>query len=240
MNVKIYYFQSSLTLQRGTLNKKKLKKILFIFLAASSTVLFAQSPVRLGAHFDPVISWFSTKSNDISKDGGRLGFNAGLIAEYYFAPNYALSSGFNLTRLGGDLLYKVPVNISTDAGGVLLPANTTVAYNVTYLTIPLALKLKSNEIGYFSYYAEMGFTPQVDIGSKASSTGGALNKDNVADELSLFNLSYFFGGGVEYNIGGQTSLTFGLMYNNGFVDVLSNADYKANFNSLTIRLGIMF
>jgi hypothetical protein len=217
------------------------KKILILLILGYSSILFAQSKVKLGAHIDPVFSWFSPKTSQIAKDGARLGYNGGLIVEYYFAPNYALVTGLNLTQLGGNLLYKEEADITTGEGShVLIPPKTTVAFNINYLTIPMALKLKSNEIGYFTYYAEMGFSPQVNIGSRASSTGGALNKDNVSKEINAFNISYYFGGGIEYNIGGQTSLVAGIFFNNGFGDILSADRYKAALNFVNIRLGVMF
>ena len=218
-----------------------MKKLFILVILGYSSVLFAQPKIRLGAHIDPIFSWFSPRSSKIAKDGARLGYNGGLIVEDYFAPNYALVTGLNLTQLGGNLLYKEEADISTGQGThVLLPAQTSVAFNINYLTIPMALKLKSNEIGYFTYYAELGFSPEINIGSKATSTGGALNKENVAKEINAFNISYFFGGGIEYNIGGQTSLVGGVFFNNGFGDVLSADRYKAALNYVTIRVGVMF
>ena len=218
-----------------------MKKLFIFFILVYSSALFAQSKVRLGAHIDPVFTWFSPKTSHIEKDGARLGYNGGLIVEYYFAPNYALVTGLNLTQLGGNLLYKEEVDITTGEGDhVILPPETSVAFNVNYLTIPMALKLKSNEIGYLTYFAELGFSPQVNIGSRASSTGGALDKDNVSKEINAFNVSFFFGGGIEKNIGGQTSLMGGIFFNNGFGDILSADAHKAALNFVNIRLGIMF
>ncbi len=218
-----------------------MKKLFIFFILVYSSALFAQSKVRLGAHVDPVFTWFSPKTSHIEKDGARLGYNGGLIVEYYFAPNYALVTGLNLTQLGGNLLYKEEVDITTGEGDhVILPPETSVAFNVNYLTIPMALKLKSNEIGYLTYFAELGFSPQVNIGSRASSTGGALDKDNVSKEINAFNVSFFFGGGIEKNIGGQTSLMGGIFFNNGFGDILSADAHKAALNFVNIRLGIMF
>ncbi len=222
-------------------NHLAVKKLLIFILAGYASSLFAQSPVRLGAHIDPIFSWFSPKSSHIDKDGARLGYNGGLIVEYYFAPNYALVTGLNLTQLGGNLLYNEGADISTGEGDhVLLPPGTSVAFNVKYLTIPMALKLKSNEIGYLTYFAELGFSPQVNIGSRASSTGSDLQKDNVAEEINAFNVSFFFGGGIEKNIGGQTSLVGGIFFNNGFIDILSADVYTAQINYVNIRFGIMF
>ncbi len=100
-----------------------MKKLILFFVLVYGSALFAQSSVRLGAHIDPIFSWFSTKSSQIEKDGARLGYNGGLIVEYYFAPNYALVTGLNLTQLGGNLLYKEPVDITTGEGDhVILPA----------------------------------------------------------------------------------------------------------------------
>jgi hypothetical protein len=143
--------------------------------------------------------------------------------------------------IGGNLLYKEGVDITTGEGEhVLLPPQTKVAYNLNYLSLPIALKLKSNEIGYLIYFAEMGFLPQVNIGSRATSAGGALNKDNVSKEINALNMSFFFGGGIEYNIGGPTSLVAGIFFNNGFIDVLSADQHKAAINFMNIRFGVMF
>jgi hypothetical protein len=217
------------------------KKLILFTILIYGSVLFAQSTVRLGAHIDPIFSWFSTKTSQIEKDGARLGYNGGLIVEYYFAPNYALVTGLNLTLLGGNLLFTDSVDISTgDGDHVIIPAGTTVAINANYISIPAALKLKSNQIGYFTYFAELGLTPHINIGSRASSEGNALDKDNVSKEINAINVSFFFGGGIEYNIGGQTSLVGGIFFNNGFTDILSANDYNAQINYVNIRFGVMF
>jgi hypothetical protein len=163
------------------------------------------------------------------------------MVEYYFHPNYGFVTGLNLGVQGGNVLYTDSVSISTgDQTSVVLQPGSTAAFNLSYLTLPVGLKMKTNEIGYFTYFAELGFNQQVNIGSKATSTGNGLNKDNVPKETNLFNMSYFFGGGVEYNVGGQTSLLAGIFYNNGFVDILSNNRHKAVLNYLSFRIGVLF
>jgi hypothetical protein len=195
-------------------------------------------------HLDPLSTWLSPKSADIEKDGSHVGFSWGLILEYYFHPNYGLVSGLSMTMLGGNLLYGVPVDITVGSSGsetdIPLEAGTSVSFNSNYLSIPVAIKLKTNEIGHFTYYAQMGLRHYFNIGARATATGSGLSKDNVSKEINFFNMSYFFGGGVEYNIGGNTSLTAGLFYDNGFTDVLSNDDHKAVLNFVTIRLAVLF
>lgn len=218
-----------------------MKRYFVLLFILNATAVFAQPTIRLGAHIDPIVTWFSPRTSNIERDGARLGYNGGLIVETYFRPNYAFVTGLSLTSLGGNLLFKEAATLSTGSGdNVIIPVNTTVAYNLSFLSLPVALKLKSNEIGYFTYYAQLGFAPQFNIGSRATSTDDLLSKDNVSEEINLFNLSYFFGGGIEYNIGGQTSLITGIFFNNGFVDVLSSSKHKAVLNYFTFRIGMMF
>jgi hypothetical protein len=199
------------------------------------------SKLRLGINLDPMTSWLSPKTNRIEKDGARPGIGGGLMVEYYFKPNYGFITGLNLGIQGGNLLYKDEVNISTgDPGSALIPAGSTIAFNMSYLTLPLGLKLKTNEIGYFTYFAQLGFNQQINVGARASSTGNNLEKDNVPKEVNLLNMSYFFGGGIEYDLGGNTSIMAGLIFNSGFIDVLSNNTHKAGLNYLTFRIGVLF
>jgi hypothetical protein len=217
------------------------RKVAFLFLLLNVSAAFGQSNLRLGVNLDPMASWLSPKTNRIDKDGARPGINGGLMVEYYFHPNYGIVTGLNLGVMGGNVLYNDSVKIFTgDRSSVWIPRGGTVAYNLSYLSIPLGLKLKTNEIGYLTYFAELGFNQQINIGSRASSTGNGLHKDNVPKETNLLNMSYFFGGGFEYNVGGQTSLLAGIFFNNGFVDALSNNDHKAVLNYLTFRVGVLF
>jgi hypothetical protein len=89
----------------------------------------------------------------------------------YFHPNYGFVTGLNLGVYGGNVLYVDSVSISTgDQSSVVLRPGSTAAFNLSYLTIPVGLKMKTNEIGYFTYFAELGFKQQLNIGSKATST----------------------------------------------------------------------
>lgn len=217
------------------------KKTFIFLMLVNVSVVFGQSNLRLGVNLDPMASWLSPKTNRIEKDGGRPGISGGLMVEYYFHPNYGFVTGLNLGVQGGNVLYTDSVSISTgDQTSVVLQPGSTAAFSLSYLTIPVGLKMKTNEIGYFTYFAELGFKQQINIGSKATSTGNGLNKDNVPKEINLFNMAYFFGGGVEYNIGGQTSILAGIFYNNGFIDVLSDNNHKAVMNYLSFRIGVLF
>jgi len=217
-----------------------MKKIC-LFAALFISLNIAGQSFRFGINFDPVMSWFSPDSKPIDKDGAKLGFNGGLIIETNFQKNYIFATGINLTYLGGNLLYDSSVVMKIkDGSPVTLQPGTTVEYTLQYISIPLSLKMKTNQIGYINYYGQLGLTPQVNIKARAKSEGGLLDKDNVIEEIGIFNLSYFIGGGIEYSLGGTTALNIGVFFNNGFIDLLENKDYKAAMNYFNLRVGVMF
>jgi hypothetical protein len=219
-----------------------MKKI-FLFTALIVSINMAGQDFRIGINLDPVISWYSPNTKNIDKAGSKLGFSGGLMIETSFKENYVFATGINLTYLGGNLQYNDnPVSFTVDKDKIVnLDSATTVEYTLQYISIPLSLKLKTNAIGYISYFGQIGLTPQFNISAKATSDkGNLLDKDNVGEEIGLFNLSFFIGGGIEYDLGGTTALNLGIFYNNGFIDLLSDKDYKAALNYVNLRLGVLF
>ncbi|MBP1668057.1 MAG: hypothetical protein H6Q21_423 [Bacteroidetes bacterium] len=219
-----------------------MKKILLLTALIISINLAAQD-FKIGINFDPVMSWFSPNTKHIDKAGAKLGFNGGLMLETNFKENYAFATGLDLTYMGGNLQYNDgPATFTIDEDmTVTLDSGTTVEYALQYISIPLSLKLKTNPVGYITYFGQLGLTPQFNISAKATSDkGNLLDKDNVGEEIGLFNLSFFIGGGIEYDLGGTTALNIGIFYNNGFIDVLTNDEYKAALNYVNLRLGVMF
>ena len=68
--------------------------------------------------------------------------------------------------------------------------------------------------------------------------------ENVESELKLFNLGYHITGGIEYSLGGDTALGFGLGYENNFLDSTSGSgdqpDDRVKQNFLRFKIGIIF
>jgi len=88
-----------------------MKKLLMVVSLMSSMALSAQDHLRLGVHFDPVISWFSPKVRTIERDGMRPGFTGGLMLEAYFHDNYAFATGISIGMQGGNLAYDDSVSV---------------------------------------------------------------------------------------------------------------------------------
>ena len=104
----------------------------------------------------------------------------------------------------------------------------------------MGLKLKTNEIGYFTFYTHLGVNTGINIKATGEVENYELDNTNISDEVKLFNLAYFIGAGAEYSIGGNTAIVLGLTYTNGFVDITKDTDNKVTCSNVTIRIGILF
>lgn len=216
--------------------------ILYFALFILSIPAFSQEPgFRFGITFDPVISWMNPDVSSVSSKGNRLGFNIGLTVDKFFANNYAFATGLSIHNAGGSLLFKQATTIRTNQGTRDIPVGTKVTYKLQYLHVPLGIKLCTNEIGYSTFYGQLGLNAMFNIKATGTSNNpGGIDNDNISKEINLINLGYHIGGGIEYNVGGNTRLTAGLMYLNGFTDVTNRGADKVVLQNLLIKLGVIF
>ena len=239
---------------------------------AAATVASAQSPMdftqfRFGLNLSPSISWINTDDNRISRDGTALGIKIAAQAQYFFAPNYAIETGIGFHfNTGGTLLSRYPGRFFDESLGTNSPYNSPggtptgdvrLDYSITYLEVPFALRLHTREFGFVRYYVQApAFTLGIRTGATANISGGGINVKeedlDITKEVTPFALSWGFGGGAEYEVGGGTVLIAGLQFQRVFTDVTKdggeelyvgrerNDDPKAQINSLTLWLGVVF
>lgn len=200
---------------------------------------FGQS-IRIGVFADPMLSWLTPESRTSQSDGSEIGIDGGLILENYFQKNYALQSGISIGTQGGSILFEEDKTFDSYNEELIVSAGSTVDYKLNFITVPIGLKLKTNEIGYFSYFTRLGFTNQFTIKSKASSSDGILQDDTIENEIFFYNLFYYFGFGLQYNISKDTALLAGLNYNNGFINMSREDGLKMYTRSVSLRVGIIF
>lgn len=216
-----------------------MKKTIILLLLLTPIIASAQS-LRFSLLAEPQLSWMTPDKKDISSKGALLGINAGLGIDYFFAENYAFSTGLSINNTGGRLEYPDTLNFDTGEGMIRVPAGNEITYRLQYINIPLGLKFKTNEIGYTTFTANLGVTPMINIRSRGTDISGSLEKDDIAEDIMLFNMNYFFNLGVQYSLGGSTALIGGLGYSSGFADVTSRSLDKITISSVTLRLGILF
>lgn len=198
------------------------------------------APVRLGFLARPSLTWLTADNRELDSKGVKPGFSFGLMVDMMLGgnANYAFSTGllYNMAD-GGKLNYSsLQQFTSTDS---VTQSLTDVKLNFQYLEIPLTLKLKTNQIGYMTYFGQLGLQCGVKLSAKRSGehqskrdpeTVKLIEKENYNNETRLFNAGLLVGIGAEYNISGSTNILFGVTYFRGFTNVLKGNVYEVNEN----------
>ena len=205
--------------------------------------------LRLGVGASPSLSWMSSDYKNVVRDGVALSVKYGINFDYRILDNYYLSGGLKMSSQKGKLQY-LDENLPFLAGNTIVLFNTvgsdkvSVDYKLKYIEIPLGLKLKTNEIGYLTYFARFGLNPAINISSIGSANQLSIEDVDINDEINFFSLGYFFGGGVEYAISTNFIFMGGITYNQGFIDVTHNIEGrekdKSIISSVALNFGIFF
>ncbi len=223
---------------------KKIFVLIGVIILGTST-LRAQDEQKLhfGLKAAPSLAWIVSDTKGYESSGTKLGFSYGLITEFNFSTHYAFATGIDITYRGGKSKYSSSLNDSTT---VVSEAELT----LQYIELPITLKLKTNEIGYITYFLQFGVAPGINIRSKAnvktttqigSNTITASEDDvDIKDGINNFNLSMIIAGGIEYTLSGSTVLLAGITFNNGFLDIDDSSNIKAHSDFLALTVGVLF
>jgi hypothetical protein len=231
-------------IQKANIISGAKKLIFFLILVYGFVFTSAQQRIGFGIHADPVISWFSTDISQIRNNGARPGFNFGLTYSKYFAPNYSFTTGISLLSTSGRLVSSDTTFIDISGTRSKVLPNNPVVYKIQYLTFPVGLKLQTNQIGYITFFSDLGLVPKVVINRKLDIPSLSMSGEKGSDEIRLFNLSYHVTAGIEYSLGGTTALVFGLDYDNNFLDITkdpgSRRTNKVSQKIFSFRFGVNF
>ncbi|MGE0636243.1 MAG: outer membrane beta-barrel protein [Bacteroidia bacterium] len=209
-----------------------------------------QPKFRFGLKIAPSVAWLGpdkTKFNDLDVESGgaKIKFGYGLITEFVLAKNYSFLTGVEVNYFGGSINYKDAHSVSyklNDSTALYLKSRE---YKQQYITIPLALKLKTNEIGYFTYFGQIGVDASFKIKGRANDEGTLYSPDSlgaftvqgiehsesdvdILKQVNLFRIALNVGIGAEWNLAGNTSLLFAVNYNNGFINYFYNKTKDEN------------
>ncbi len=202
--------------------------LFFICIGFSSKAL-AQSPIRLGLKFNPIISYARVtdedkKSIDNLDKSSMLGFSGGLMMDFNFSERAAYSYPFTTT----DSIPRTETR-SIDA-------------SVTTVEIPLALKMRSGDIadglrirGIFG--GQLG----LNVSSKTETQLETSRK--TSDYYQPLSIDFLVGAGVEYDIDNVGTLDFGFSYHNGltrFNKKDDNFNDRALLHYFSLDIGFFF
>ncbi|MEM9920129.1 MAG: outer membrane beta-barrel protein [Bacteroidota bacterium] len=247
-----------------------MKKIVFVASFLILAVLNGQAQdFRFGFQLSPTFSWMNSDDNKINGNGTNLGLRLGMLGEKYFRENYALLFGIGFAfNQGGTLKHEVGGNLWPNSNlseeflnGMddALPNGVNLKYGLQYIELPFALKMRTNEFGYMRGFFEI---PRLTLGINTQARGAIngigvdVEKEKIEKDVNFLNISWGIGGGIEYQLGDNTSLVGGLFFQQGFLDVTKDKNTvrfdstervnegsdnsKGTISSITLRLGLMF
>ncbi|MEO6833674.1 MAG: porin family protein [Chitinophagaceae bacterium] len=231
--------------------------------------------IRFGVFLAPNISWMKptaatddSRNYNVSSDGSKLGFTYGLMAEYFFAENYGIVTGIAINSTGGKIIAnRNPPSLVPDPNTVL---TTNFNYRLQYLEIPLALKLRTDDISGFRFFGQLGASLGINIGKKADynvsyTDAAGIAHDTAANKIKLTGgfgmiapimFSMNIGIGAEYPLNNKLKAYLGIFFNNGFAPDATKPekfdgvklgygtgtfqDANTRLNNLSLRLGLFF
>ncbi|MEM7161072.1 MAG: porin family protein [Bacteroidota bacterium] len=204
--------------------KKYLGLFLFIFLIVEFTAQDDQR-VRFGFTASPIFSWLQPDGQYLEHEATRLGLQYGIIADFTIDQNnkYAFSTGVLVDNIGGSVRDRHFHN-----GDTLVQefGDVKAKYKLQYLNIPLTLKLRTNEIGYLTYFGQFGLDLGFNLKARRNIEGtfGGANFEeeniDVIEDILPIRTALKVAAGAEYNISGSTSFMIALAWNNGFTNAL--------------------
>ena len=234
----------------------KMKGISILLVAVLMTVQgFSQDfkKFKFGFKVDPNVSWMSSETTDVVSEGVLLRGSFGVNADIMFSERYALGTGFSIMGGGGQLSFFDYEDRIGDAGESNFIVKRNRKYKLKYVEIPLTLKLRTDEIGYITYWGQFGlglgfatkataddnikfFSELVEdadeMGNSWIDSGSAIStlaKEDeeemgvdISGEMSPIRASLIIGAGIDYSLSGNTSLMFGIAYNNGLTNVFKS------------------
>lgn len=217
--------------------------IILLLLALQGPDLMSQD-IRLSLWTDPLLSWFSSDTQESANSGVRPGLNTGIGIDRYFRPNYAFSTGIFLTNCGGNIVYSDTIQLSLkNSSAELMPGDKAV-YRIRYLTIPVGIKLRTHQIGYIRFYSNVGLDTRFAISRRVNIPALDIEGESITGELAMLNLGYHLHAGIEYSLGGSAALAIGLGYESTFFDITRDnsgqPDDRINQNLLLVKLGVIF
>ncbi|MBC8004501.1 MAG: outer membrane beta-barrel protein [Verrucomicrobia bacterium] len=203
---------------------------------------WGQAHIRLSFTTSPTINWMNSSNRDVDKQPLVLGYDFGINGDIYFTENdnYSFQTGLNIINSGGKLGFRA--NQGFAFAGEELEENVEIRYRLRYMEVPLNIRLRTEEFQRVYYWGLFGLSPMVNIGARGDSDDGALRKATIHDEINMFNIGMNVGVGFDYDLGGNNSVSAGLIFQNGLTDVTTDNAFtdKTVLNSLKVRLALLF
>ncbi len=210
--------------------------VVVVFCMQTLSAQYETRPRLVEASFfgGPTVMWASPKTKSYKNEGARIGGVYGVGVDINMVQplqNYYFSTGLHARHIRSAMSFKDNYHIAhTDS--ILNDKFVRSGYNMIYVSIPTAIKLKTDPIGSFIIFGVVGMDNSFCVSSKRSDD--IENQSNYG-KIDMYQHTLFFreallaSVGFEFIIKGNTKASFELAFNNGFTNIFK----KKYINNLT-------
>jgi len=178
----------------------------------------------------------------------KPGVNIGLNVLLYFDDHYAISTGISLISAGGRQSVIEPHRMIFNNLQPLVLTGDEIRYNLRYMSIPLGLRLQTDQIGNLTYFTDIGFDIRMLVKSTVDLPANQppVDNENARKEVYGLNAGWHIHAGVEYDLNTDLTLVGGIGYDQDFFDItkdLKDVDQpedRSGLRMLRIMMGIKF
>lgn len=216
--------------------KIRLITFLGVFLVFSTMLKAQYKPVVIGLIFNPGLSWIKPDNNHYSSEGTSFSYSYGVDIDFYFSANYAFSTGLEIQHYTGVVSYP---DLYSSTGNVadLENVSSTSTYSNVAFHIPTYLKLKSNPIGYNSFFGEFGLSFLFPFRANEAITSTLESGETVdrgsesnMDETNFTSVNLWLAVGMEFPLSGDTRFQIALRFINGISSISKANAYRTDEN----------
>ena len=207
----------------------------------------AMAQVEIGLQVSPAITGNRFVAEDkyrLEKENSSLRLGVGVIADYFFAQNYAFSTGLFYRSKGSEISYNYT---REDGSGATTTTSGKDDIALQYIELPVTLKLFTNEVapGTIAYF-QVGGSLNTKVAAQVNDKK-VINGEKVTKRFNIFEADAILGGGVEFQLGQSTKLFGGLTYHRGLTDIddyyeklLGDKNISVKNNGVSIDVGVKF
>lgn len=208
--------------------------------------LWKQNEVHFGFKLNPTFGYLQIRDpSKLRSDGLKLGFTFGGTADYIFSRHLAATGELELSTINGGT---VQTNFQPAPPAIPnVPQINKSTYQVRYIELPLAIKLRSNTIGEASLiYLKLGIDGAIKLseGTEHITSQNGIStiqgNSNGAKLFTFFRGSFIAGAGYDYRFSHDLTFTSGLLINQGFTNISRGLNQGMTNSYLAIEFGLYF
>jgi hypothetical protein len=217
--------------------------------------------VEVGLIAGPSIDWSVANTKGYKNEGVRIGGVYGLTIDINLSQtssNYFFSTGINARHIRYGFGYKDNYLYYDEERAIDLPlvaAELISTFNTAYVSIPTAIKLKTNTFNRFVFWGLVGLEHGIAVSSKSNDEINhpligtrKTEKNNHYKETAVFKESLYVVLGIEFIIKDNTKATFGIGYDHGFnnmfkkdyINLITQKQVNIQTHRLEFQFGVIF